>query len=138
VETGEFSRRILHTRADITSVDISQDLLAVAKMNVVGSNIKFYIQNAEKTDFEDGCFDTVVGSSILHHLNVRCALREIHRVLKKRGKIIFTEPNMLNPQIWLERNLKTVRKLMNNSEDETAFTRWKLKRELFDAGLRIL
>ena len=43
---------------------------------------------------------------------------------------------MLNPQIWLERNIAFVRKSMNNSPDETAFVRWALKKELIKTGFK--
>jgi SAM-dependent methyltransferase len=87
-------------------------------------------------DFPDESFDVVFGSSILHHLNLAPALGEIYRVLKIRGGIVFTEPNMLNPQIWLERNIPIIRKLTNNSPDETAFIRWVLKKDLINLGFK--
>ena len=43
---------------------------------------------------------------------------------------------MLNPQIWLERNITIIRKLTNNSLDETAFVRWELKKELMNLGFK--
>lgn len=43
---------------------------------------------------------------------------------------------MLNPQIWLERNIPVIRKLMNNSPDETAFIRWGLKKRLISVGFQ--
>ena len=43
---------------------------------------------------------------------------------------------MLNPQIWLERNITIIRKITNNSPDETAFVRWGLKKELINLGFK--
>lgn len=132
--TGEFTKRIAQTGADITAIDISPDLLEIARKTIPNATVGFHIQNVEKLDFEDGSFDVVIGSSILHHLNLNPALKEIYRVLKIRGGVVFTEPNMLNPQIWLERNIPIIRKLTNNSSDETAFVRWRLKKELKNLG----
>lgn len=134
--TGEFTKRIAQTGADITAVDISPDLLEIARETTQDVNVSFHVQNVEKLDFEDGSFDVVIGSSILHHLNLNPALREVYRVLKKGGGIVFTEPNMLNPQIWLERNISIIRKLTNNSPDEAAFVRWALKNELTNLGFK--
>ena len=134
--TGEFTKRIAQTGADITAVDISPDLLEIARETTPNVNVSFLIQNVEKLDFEDGSFDVVIGSSILHHLNLNPAIKEVYRVLKREGGIVFTEPNMLNPQIWLERNIPVIRKLTNNSPDETAFIRWRLKKELMNFGFK--
>lgn len=125
--TGEFTKRIAKTGAYITAIDISPDLLEIAKKTIPDVNVSFHIQNAEKFDFEDGSFDVVIGSSILHHLNLNPALKEVYRVLKREGGIVFTEPNMLNPQIWMERNITFIRKITNTSPDETAFIRWGKK-----------
>ena len=132
--TGEFTKRIAQTGADITAVDISSDLLEIARETISNVNARFHIQNVEKLDFEDGSFDVVIGSSILHHLNLNPALKEVYRVLRRGGRVVFTEPNMLNPQIWLERNIPFIRKAMNNSPDETAFVRWALEKRLINTG----
>jgi len=70
----------------------------------------------------------------LHHLDLEKVLQEIYRITKSGGYIVFTEPNMLNPQIFLERNVGFIRNLMNNSPDETAFIRWKIAQQLRFAG----
>lgn len=134
--TGEFTKRIARTGADITAVDISPDLLEIAKKTTPYLNVLFYLQNVENMDFGDGSFDVVIGSSILHHLDLNRAIKEVYRVLKKGGGIVFTEPNMLNPQIWLERNIPIIRKFKKNSPDETAFIRWMLKKEFINLGFK--
>jgi len=133
---GEFTRRVASTGADITAIDISPDLLEFATERIKNKAVRFQIQNVEKMDFEDESFDAVFGSSILHHLNLKPALLEIYRVLRKGGRIVFTEPNMLNPQIWLERNIRAIRRLTYTSPDETAFTKWNLEKELLNHGFK--
>jgi SAM-dependent methyltransferase len=83
---------------------------------------------------EDESFDAVVGSSVLHHLNLACALREAHRILKPGGRIAFAEPNMMNPQIALQRKIPALRCWAAESPEETAFFRWRLARRLREAG----
>jgi hypothetical protein len=61
-------------------------------------------------------------------------LREIFRVLKPGGAIYFTEPNMLNPQIAVQKNVPWVKRKLGDSPDETAFFRWPLWRLLEEAG----
>ena len=64
------------------------------------------------------------------------ALREIYRVLKPGGTISFTEPNMLNPQIAIQKNVPWVKRKLGDSPDETAFFRWPLRRLLKQVGYR--
>ena len=86
---GEFTKRVASTRASITAIDISPDLLKLATGSIKNRNVRFQIQNAERMDFDDESFDVVFGSSILHHLNLRPALVETYRVLKKGGSLVF-------------------------------------------------
>ena len=86
--------------------------------------------------YPDASFDSVVGSSVLHHLEIQPALREIHRVLKPSGTIFFTEPNMLNPQIAVQKNVPWIKRQLGDSPDETAFFRWPLRRSLEKNGFR--
>ena len=49
--------------------------------------------NAYRLPFKDGCFDTVVCSEVLEHLDdYTRALREIHRVLKPNGTLMVSVP----------------------------------------------
>ena len=83
--TGEFTKRIASSGAIITAIDISPDLLEIAREMAPNVNVSFQVQNVGKLDFEDGSFDVVIGSSILHHLNLNPALKEVYRVLKRGG-----------------------------------------------------
>jgi SAM-dependent methyltransferase len=75
-----------------------------------------------------------LGSSVLHHLDIDKAVKEIYRVLKPGGMIAFTEPNMLNPQIALQKNIPWLKKKLGDSPDETAFFSWNIKKLLVTAG----
>ena len=96
--TAYFTRELALTRARITAIDISPDLLAAARQQCRAHNVRFEIQNACALAYPDASFDSIVGSSVLHHLVIDQALTQIYRVLRPGGTIRFTEPNMLNPQ----------------------------------------
>lgn len=132
--TGYFSKELVRTGADITAIDISPDLLLVAAQKVIANNIVFQVENAYAMNLADDSFDFIVGSSVLHHLDVEQALQECWRALKPGGILRFTEPNMLNPQIALQRNIPFIRRRMGDSLDETAFFRWSLRKQLAKAG----
>jgi hypothetical protein len=55
-------------------------------------------------------------------------------VLKPGGMIYFTEPNMMNPQIALQKNIPYLKRKLGDSPDETAFFRNILKRRMKKAG----
>jgi SAM-dependent methyltransferase len=132
--TGHFTRELAHSGAQIVAIDLSPDLLEIAKTQHCAPNVRYEIQNAYELSYSDAVFDSVVGSSILHHLEIEEALREIHRVLKASGAIHFTEPNMLNPQIAIQKNVPWIKRWLGDSPDETAFFRWPLRRLLERTG----
>jgi 2-polyprenyl-3-methyl-5-hydroxy-6-metoxy-1,4-benzoquinol methylase len=134
--TGYFTRELARSGADIVAVDVSPELLEIAKADCSAPNVGYEIQNACAMSYRDVVFDSVVGSSVLHHLEIEAALREIYRVLKVGGTIYFTEPNMLNPQIAIQKNIPWIKRKLGDSPDETAFFRWPLRRLLKATGFR--
>jgi ubiquinone/menaquinone biosynthesis C-methylase UbiE len=133
---GYFTRELARSGADIVAIDVSPELLEIAKAKSSAPNVRYEIQNAYALTYPDATFDSVVGSSVLHHLEIEEALREIYRVLKAGGTIYFTEPNMLNPQIAMQKNIPWLKRKLGDSPDETAFFRWPLRRLLEQTGFR--
>jgi SAM-dependent methyltransferase len=133
---GLFTAELAKTGADVTGIDISPDLLEIARAERAAPNVHYEVQNAYATSYAGSTFETVVGSSVLHHLELESALREMHRVLKPGGTIFFTEPNMLNPQIAVQKNVPWIKRKLGDSPDETAFFRWPLRRSLERNGFR--
>lgn len=131
---GFFTKEIIKNPVQLTAIDISPDLIEIARKSILDSNVEFIIENAYQMTFNDQIFDAVLGSSVLHHLNVELALKEIYRVLKPGGYIAFTEPNMMNPQIAAERSVPALRKALGNSPDETAFFIWSIRKKLKKSG----
>jgi SAM-dependent methyltransferase len=123
--TGIFSRYFAETGATVTAMDISPDLIEEAKKEQT-SSIKYLVGDAEHLPFPDASFDVVAGSSILHHLDAGVALHEIYRVLRSSGRCAFAEPNMMNPQIALQKNIPFIKKMLGDSPDERAFFRWQI------------
>ena len=134
--TGYFTRELARSGADIVAIDVSPELLEIARANCSTPNVRYDVQNAYALIYPDSVFDSVVGSSVLHHLEIVEAIREIYRVLKPGGTIYFTEPNMLNPQIAIQKNVPWVKRKLGDSPDETAFFRWPLRRLLEQKGYR--
>jgi len=128
--TGLFSERFATTGCRLVAIDVSPALLEHAVARELGDKVEFRVDDAERLSFDDATFDAVVGSSVLHHLDLTQALSEIHRVLKQGGRIAFAEPNMMNPQIALQRSVPLFRRWAGESPEETAFFRRSLAEQL--------
>jgi len=130
--TGMFTEMFAETGARLTAVDISGALLKKAKARGLPRDRVIFL----KERFEDcdvhGPFDAVIGSSVLHHLDLEHALQKIYMLLKPGGVMSFAEPNLLNPQVAIQ--LKFRRFFEYISPDETAFIHWKIKNRLEDVG----
>ncbi len=132
--TGYFTKEIVKTGVSVTAIDISPELLTIAEEDIKDKNVTFVIENAYEMSFEDNSYDSIVGSSVLHHLDIEKAVSEMYRVLKPGGTIFFTEPNMMNPQIALQKNIPALKRKLGDSPDETAFFRWSLNKLLKKTG----
>lgn len=130
--TGLFTSMFADQKAAIIAVDLSPDLLAIARAKKFPYNNVRFIEKQFEECSVDGPFDVIVCSSVLHHLIVAKSLEKIFSLLKEDGRIAFAEPNMLNPQVWIQCRFRRFFKCM--SVDETAFVRWRIKRQLVKAG----
>jgi 2-polyprenyl-3-methyl-5-hydroxy-6-metoxy-1,4-benzoquinol methylase len=132
--TGYFTEMFAQTGAEIVAVDLSQDLIRKAKSrDLDDKQVRFLVKPFEDCDL-DGPFDAIIGSSILHHLQIPDALKKIYKLLKPGGKISFAEPNLLNPQVFLERVFSFLPCFWYVSLDETAFIRWRLAKIFKELG----
>lgn len=130
--TGLFTEFFARSGARIDAVDISEKLLNKAiERRLSPSQVQFRCVRFEELDSEVS-YDAIIGSSVLHHLDVEISCKKIFTMLKAGGKMCFTEPNMLNPQIFIERHFR--RWFPQVSPDETAFFRWKLRKTLLRIG----
>jgi SAM-dependent methyltransferase len=97
----------LATDRQVAAIDISP--VAVEQMGQrareLGLTVDVRVADAEHLPFADDSFDAVVGSGILHHLELQAAWPEITRVLRPGGRAIFSEPLGHNPFLRVFRRL---------------------------------
>jgi SAM-dependent methyltransferase len=133
--TGVFTELVSKTGASITACELSEELLELASKKTYASKVDLVKCDASQLGPEhEGQYDVVWGSSVLHHIELKLFLPRMLRLMRPGGRFVFAEPNMLNPQIWLERNVGIIRRITGTSPDETAFYRWRLKQLLLDEG----
>jgi SAM-dependent methyltransferase len=140
---GIFSELLAASGARLVGIDISEDLLRRAGQRcrdrgLGAPRVQFERASIERLPHAPGTFEAVIGSSILHHLEVGPALAEVHRVLKPGGRFVVAEPNMLNPQIMVQKNVPPIKRWAGDTPDETAFFRWPLARTLRSAGFEAI
>lgn len=133
--TGLFTEYFADTGAHILAVDVSPELLETARNRKRWpGSVEFRVQSFDDVDCRLP-FDAVIGSSVLHHLDIRGAIKKIYQILKPGGMLSFAEPNMLNPQIFVERAFSAFPPFSSYvSPDETAFIKWKLRNLLRTEG----
>ncbi|MEK7576475.1 MAG: methyltransferase domain-containing protein [Patescibacteria group bacterium] len=137
--TGAFTKPLLQTipQLRLTGVDVSPKTIEVIRKYFQENlQARFEVGDVSATMFADNTFDAVIGNSVLHHVPLKETLHESLRILKPGGVLWFSEPNMFNPQIAVEKNVRFVGKWLQNSEDETAFFRWPLARLLRGIGFQ--
>jgi 2-polyprenyl-3-methyl-5-hydroxy-6-metoxy-1,4-benzoquinol methylase len=130
--TGLFTEMFVRSGACILAVDISPELLKKARQRDLPSpQVRFIEKRFEDCALESP-FDAVIGSSVLHHLDLLPSCLKIFKLLRPGGSLAFAEPNMLNPQVYVERKFR--KWFPRISADETAFIRTKLQRVLRESG----
>jgi len=133
--TGIFLEKVAPAGARIVGLDLSADLLARARARLVAApNVVLHRGDAERMPYATSSFDTVYGSSVLHHLDLDRALGEVFRVLRPGGRCVFAEPNILNPQVAIMFHLGLTKRYFGVSPDERAFSRFRALRALKAAG----
>jgi len=77
------------------AVDISTEMLRVARQRASRRPIPVVAGDFESLPFTSGSFDKAVCLSALHHVpNMKIAVREIGRVLNDTGVVVFSEPGV--------------------------------------------
>ena len=113
--TGRVSVRLARRGARVVGVDVSSESLrrAAARARDAGlgsDNPVFERMDAEALTFPDARFDLIVGSGILHHLDLGAVCQHLPRVLRPGGRAIFLEPLGHNALINLYRHLTPTRR----------------------------
>jgi demethylmenaquinone methyltransferase / 2-methoxy-6-polyprenyl-1,4-benzoquinol methylase len=93
--TGDVAFRMARRGAHVTVADINRDMLEVGKERAERQGLKgldWKVENAELLSFPDAAFDAyTIVFGIRNVTDIRSALREAHRVLKRGGRFYCME-----------------------------------------------
>ena len=110
--TGKDAKYYVNYCSFFFGIDISDEAIKKAtSLNL--KNSEFLCTDGHIIPKKDKEFDCVIVNSLLHHLDLEKALKEIHRVLKPKGLLIFREPLGINPFF------KIYRKFTSNARTST-------------------
>jgi len=87
---GGLMKGLSHYRKNLSfvGIDLSRAMINVGKKYISNKKIKFLLMSADNMKFEDESFDLIICKDTFHHLNNPIkVIKEMYRVLKKRGQI---------------------------------------------------
>ena len=92
--SGETLIPLVHRGANVVGIDISPDLIAIAKRRLADANLVAETRacSAYETGMPDGSVDVIFCMSLVHHLDISMVREEMRRVLKPGGYIVVKEP----------------------------------------------
>ena len=125
------------TGADVLGTDLCVPFIRKAREKFELPNLRYEVHDFNRADQFDGeTFDCIVGNGILHHLYHRLddALVNMKRLLKTGGRIVFLEPNIYNPYVYLIFTYPLLRRRAHLEPDEMAFSRCFVTSKLRRAG----
>lgn len=90
--TGIIAHTISPFVRKVVGIDISEDMMKRAQ-NPAYKNVQWRRMDAHEMKFRAGTFDKVTARMVFHHIidHTQKAMKECHRVLKKGGRMIFSE-----------------------------------------------
>ena len=140
--TGEISYLLARkTGKYVLGIDVCGPFIEEAKQKYSLPNLDYEILDFNNVSQATGSFlnrkfDYIVGNGILHHLFcvLDDTLKRIHDMLSENGKIIFLEPNILNPYCLLIFRVPIFRKISHLEPDEMAFSKKFIETKLAQWG----
>jgi SAM-dependent methyltransferase len=139
--TGELSAYLAeHTDADVLGADLCEPFVQAAEAEHGGVHLSFRVVDVLHDDLdrklEGRRFDYIVGNGILHHLHddLPAVLPRLRALLKSPGRLVFWEPNLQNPYVYLIFSFEPLRQRAKLEPDEMAFTRKRLAATFRAAG----
>lgn len=109
-----------------TLIAIDPDETAIEYARATIPQVDFRVGSGEKLDFPSNCFDLVLFTLSLHHLNCPKAIIEATRVSKPCGKILIIEP-------VIDGEIEIIFSFLHNENNEKKFA----QQSIVNSGLTV-
>lgn len=124
------------TGMKVLGTDLCGPFIEEARKKFQLPNLRFDVLDFNRVaQFKGEKFDYIIGNGILHHLyhNLDEAFTNMLSLLKDGGKIIFLEPNIYNPYVYLIFSYLFFREKASLEPDEMAFSKSYITEKLLKA-----
>ncbi len=138
--TGAMSSLLaLNTGRHVVGADICEKFIEEARKNHDTPNLSFKVLDITGYDLVQQLgrqYSYIVGNGILHHLydELDAVLPKLQELLAPGGKLVFWEPNLYNPIVFLLFRTKLLRRAARLEPQEMAFTGEWIAAKLARAG----
>ena len=136
---GHVSFRIAAQLAEVVAYDLSQSMLATVQSAAADrglSNIRVQQGVAEYLPFDDASFDFVFSRYSAHHWqDLGRALREVYRVLKPGGKVVFVD--VMSPGVPQLDTYLMAAELLRDTSHVRDYSAAEWLQEMSQAGLQV-
>lgn len=133
--SGTIVKRLLKKGKSVIGVDIGKQFLSFCQSRY--RDAIFCGADAQYLPFSDNCFDAIVCSEVIEHLNnPEESLKEFERILRPNGELVITTPNISVRWAFLEAVWTRIRRKMLETNHK-CFTKKRLRFLLDSTGFSI-
>jgi SAM-dependent methyltransferase len=132
--SGEEVVPLIHRGANVIGIDLSPELIEIAQQRLQRDRLRACVRtgSAYDTQLPGSSVDVIFCMSLIHHLDVELAKKEMLRILRPGGFVVLKEPIRFSSTYGELRSLLPARE--DISEDEHPLTRSEF--ESFQSGFR--
>lgn len=126
--SGQFEKLAVNDAAEIVGIDPGKTAIEYARKRITKAS--FFVGNARSLHFKNGSFDVVTFFDVIEHLPINTeinALKEINRVLNRKGYLILSTPNkhfasiLLDPAFFILKHRHYSQQELRSMLEKTGF-----------------
>ncbi|MBA3262630.1 MAG: glycosyltransferase [Thermoleophilaceae bacterium] len=124
---------VLRGENPVTAAAFNADLAEQAAAQALANTSVALVSHLD-ADLSPGSFDYVVGTAILCHDKYSENLRQIHRLLKPGGQLLFFEANYWNPQVLVKSAVPPLGRRAGNARCQIGMRKYRLMKAASHEG----
>jgi len=97
---GEFAKALAHRAKKVIGVDLSEQMISMAKADTATDNIEYVLGDVMELELENSKYDCIASIATMHHLPLEEMMRKAKAALKDKGVFmvldLYQEENILD------------------------------------------